>query len=336
MDSGGKLQNKKRKSKVKEIIAIILFEVVFTAVTVIPFTLYGPFKGVRNMIISTLMGTGAHQYMAKWFFSDAQIAEIIKEESKAEDTSDNTKIEKVKVQYNDDGIGYTTTKTDKYDEHVLVIRNPRRVKIGYAAQIGYVGDTTHGIAKKYKAIAAVNGGYYEDTLGNGTGAIPTGFVICNGKIVYPKKEDNWDEKMGHVMSIDANGNFSVGGSYSANELVKNNVNEALVTGPYIIKDGINKVEEGVGMAASGFNPRTVIGQAADKSIVLLTIDGRQGIKIGASLHDVQRIMRSFNVVNAVCLDGGGSTAMYYNGEIVNNPSNATGERAVPDIVYVEQ
>lgn len=336
MDSGGKLQNKKRKSKVKEIITIILFEVIFTAVTVVPFTLYGPFKGVRNMIISTLMGTGAHQYMAKWFFSDAQIAEIIKEESKAEDTSDNTKIEKVKVQYNDNGIGYTTRKTDKFDANILVIKNPRRVKIGYAAQIGYVGDTTHDIAKRYKAIAAVNGGYYEDTEGNGTGAIATGFVISDGKIVYPKNESKWDEEMDHVMGIDAEGNFSVGGRYSANGLVKNNINEALVTGPYIIKNGKNKIEEGVGAAGIGFAPRTAIGQATDKSIVLLTVDGRQGIQLGATLQDIQNIMREFNVINAVCLDGGGSTTMYYNGEIVNNPSSATGERAVPDIVYVEQ
>lgn len=335
MNNNIKLENKKVKHKVKEIVIFILFEIVFTAVTIVPFTLYGPFKGLRNIVISTIMGTGSHQYMAKWFFNDAQIAEIIKEESKAENIKSNKKVQAVKVQYNDDGIAYSSVSNDKFDAKVIVIKNPKRVKIGYTSRIGYVGDTTHAIAKRYKAIAAINGGYYEDTSGNGTGAFPTGFVISDGKIVYPKDDSKWDEKSYGVMSIDEDGNLSVGKTYSPNELIKNNVKNALVTGPYIIVDGKNSIQ--YPNKVEGFHPRTAIGQAKDKSIVFLAIDGRGGItKMGASLQDIQNIMQSFNVINAVCLDGGGSTTMYYNGEVVNNPSSATGERAVPDILYVEQ
>lgn len=327
------MENKKKKSKVKEIVIFILFEIIFTGVTVLPFAFYGPFKNVRNTIVSTIMATGAHQYIAKWFFSDAKINAIIKEENKAENATDNKKVQRVKVQYNADGvIRYDPTISD-YKAIVYVIKNPKRVKIGYTKQIGYVGDTTHDIAKKYNALIAINGGYYVDTSGNGTGAVPTGFVISDGKIVYPKYESKWDEKMDDVMSIDADGNLSVGKKYSPNELIKDNVKNAFVTGPYIIKNGKDYIQDNL---VHGFSPRTVIGQAEDKSIIFLTVDGRQGLKMGASLKDVQRIMRSFGAVNAVCLDGGGSTTMYYNGEVINNPSSATGERAVPDIVYVER
>lgn len=330
----GKLENHRKSNKIKEIIIFILFEIIFTGVTALPFALYGPFKNVRNTIISTIMGTGAHQYIAKWFFNDAQIAAIIKEENRAENASSNTKKRQtVEVKYNNDGIEKFTPQINHCQANIFVIKNPKRVKIGYANRIGYVGDTTHDIAKRYEALIAMNGGYYDDTSGNGTGAIPSGFVISNGKIVYPKEDSKWDEKWENVMSIDADGNLSVGGKYSANELIRNNVKEAFVTEPYIIKDGedtipYNKVE--------GLHPRTVIGQAADKSIIFLTIDGRQGLTMGASLKDVQNVMRDFNAINAVCLDGGGSTTMYYDGEVINNPSGATGERAVPDILYVEQ
>lgn len=328
------MKNKKKKSKVKEIVIFILFEIVFTAVTALPFAFYGPFKNVRNAMVSTIMATGSHQYIAKWFFSDAKINAIIKEESKAQNAIDNKKVQRVKVSYNNDGVIRYDPKVSDYNAIVYVIKNPKRVKIGYANKIGYVGDTTHDIAKKCNALIAMNGGYYVDTSGNGTGAIPTGFVISDGKIVYPNKnESKWDEKIDDVMSFDADGNLSVGEKYSPNELIKDNVKNAFVTGPYIIKDGKDDIQD---YKMDGFSPRTVIGQAEDKSIIFLTVDGRQGLKLGANLKEIQRIMRSFGAVNAVCLDGGGSTTMYYNGEVVNNPSSATGERAVPDILYVER
>jgi len=330
------MENKKKKSKVKEIVIFILFEIIFTGVTALPFAFYGPFKNVRNTMVSTIMATGAHQYIAKWFFSDAKINEIIKEENKAENASSNTKNRQtVEVKYNNDGIEKLAPKINGCQANIFIIKNPKRVKIGYANKIGYVGDTTHDIANKYKALIAMNGGYYDDTSGNGTGAIPSGFVISNGKIVYPQKQDEskLNEKWENVMSIDADGNLSVGGKYSANELIRNNIKEAFVTEPYIIKDGKDYISPN---KVGGLNPRTVIGQAADKSIIFLTVDGRQGLNPGVGLKDVQNVMRDFNAVNAVCLDGGGSTTMYYDGEVINNPSSATGERAVPDILYVEQ
>lgn len=328
------VNNEKLKNKLKNILIFILFEMIFTMITFIPYCLYGPFKHVRNTIISTVMSTGSHQYIARWFFSEDKIKNIIKEENQAENTSSNYgKDDIAKVTYNNDGIGKINLRTSEYNGIAILIKDPKRVKIGFAKKIGHVGDTTHEIAKRYNAVAAVNGGYYEDTSGNGTGAIPWGFIISDGKIVYNSDKNKLDKKIPDVMTIDGEGKLSVGGTYSPKELIKMGIKEALVTAPYLIKDGKDYIEENT---VSGLNPRTAIGQTRDNHIVLLVIDGRQGItKFGASLKDVQNIMHEFGVVNAVCLDGGGSSTMYYNGRTINNPSSATGERAVPDILYVE-
>jgi exopolysaccharide biosynthesis protein len=86
----------------------------------------------------------------------------------------------------------------------------------------------------------------------------------------------------------------------------------------------------------GANPRTAIGQRANGDIIFLTIDGRQALEIGATLKDVQEVMIELKAVNAMCMDGGASTTLYYNGEVVNNPSNMLGERAMPTIIYAEK
>lgn len=286
------------------------------------------------------MGTGAHKYMAKWFFSDAKIQSILQESSKSEATTKQSKNDVIKINTDSDITRMQVDGDGKFTANVLIIKDPNRVKIGYAAQIGYVGETTREMAKRYKAVAAINGGYFKDTSPNkqsgGVGAIPTGFIMSNGQIVYPQDNSNWSEitseEENRALTIDKDGNLQVGGTYSPDQLIKSGIREAVITEPYLIKNGKNTIQAN---SVSGTNPRTAIGQRADKSIIFMVIDGRQGVKLGATVGDVQVLMHKLGAVNAACLDGGGSTAMYYNGEIINNPSNATGERAVPDIIYVE-
>lgn len=85
----------------------------------------------------------------------------------------------------------------------------------------------------------------------------------------------------------------------------------------------------------GINPRTAIGQKQDGTIVLLVIDGRRGIKQGATLEEVENILLQRGVVNASNLDGGSSSTMYYKGKVINRPCNWDGERTVATSIYVE-
>ncbi|MFD0021634.1 phosphodiester glycosidase family protein [Streptomyces sp. NPDC058382] len=82
-------------------------------------------------------------------------------------------------------------------------------------------------------------------------------------------------------------------------------------------------------------PRTMAGVDARGRLILATVDGRQsGGSEGFTLHEAAVFMRSLGAVNALNLDGGGSTAMAVGGVLVNRPSDATGERAVGGTIQI--
>ena len=82
-------------------------------------------------------------------------------------------------------------------------------------------------------------------------------------------------------------------------------------------------------------PRTMAGIDAHGDLLLVTVDGRQSAgSEGFTLFEEAEFMRSLGATQALNLDGGGSTAMAVDGKLVNNTSDATGERAVGDTVQV--
>jgi hypothetical protein len=82
-------------------------------------------------------------------------------------------------------------------------------------------------------------------------------------------------------------------------------------------------------------PRTLAGVRADGSLVFVTVDGRRsGWSAGVTLPEAARLMRSLGARDALNLDGGGSTSMVVRGELVNRPSDRSGERAVSDGLFV--
>lgn len=85
----------------------------------------------------------------------------------------------------------------------------------------------------------------------------------------------------------------------------------------------------------GNQPRTLIGVRADGSLVLVVVDGRStGYSRGMTMTEAAELMVSLGCETAYNLDGGGSTTMYFDGEVVNQPSNH-GERGTSDILYIE-
>ncbi|MGN9839289.1 phosphodiester glycosidase family protein [Nonomuraea sp. H19] len=83
------------------------------------------------------------------------------------------------------------------------------------------------------------------------------------------------------------------------------------------------------------NPRTAAGVARDGRIILLTVDGRRPAhSVGLSISEVAQVMRSLGAVDAINLDGGGSTAMVVGGALQGTPSDSTGERPDGDAIVV--
>jgi len=105
-----------------------------------------------------------------------------------------------------------------------------------------------------------------------------------------------------------------------------NVNHIISGGPYLVKDGktyIDVTEQKL-TSITGRNPRTAVGYTKDHNLVIVTVDGRQENSSGMTLSELASLMKELGCVNAINLDGGGSTQMYLNGRIVNNPSNRGG------------
>ena len=100
------------------------------------------------------------------------------------------------------------------------------------------------------------------------------------------------------------------------------VNHIISGGPYLVKNGevfVDMTAQKLG-SVGGRNPRTAIGYTKDNNLIMLTADGREGSSIGLTLMELANLMKDLGCVNAMNLDGGGSTVMYVNGQVVNKPA----------------
>lgn len=105
-----------------------------------------------------------------------------------------------------------------------------------------------------------------------------------------------------------------------------NINHIISGGPYLVKDGsvfIDVTAQKLG-AITGKNPRTAIGYTAENEFIMVTVDGREQASVGMTLGELARMMKEFGCINAMNLDGGGSSVMYVNGRVVNNPAQRGG------------
>lgn len=100
-----------------------------------------------------------------------------------------------------------------------------------------------------------------------------------------------------------------------------NVKHIISGGPYLVKNSevfVDMTAQKLG-AVGGRNPRSAIGYTAENNLILVAVDGREGSSVGMTLIELASFMQSIGCTNAMNLDGGGSTVMYVNGQVVNNP-----------------
>lgn len=188
-----------------------------------------------------------------------------------------------------------------------------------------VTQTTSDIAAANNAVLAINGDYY--------GVQEKGYVIRNGVLYREAAADN------DVLCIYGDGSMKVvdPSSVTAQELLDQGVWQAFSFGPGLLEDGSIPIslDTEVGRAKAS-NPRTAIGIIDDLHYVFVVSDGRSGESEGLSLYELASFMEQLGVQTAYNLDGGGSSTMVFQGEVVNNPSSGfrDEEREVSDIVYI--
>lgn len=215
-----------------------------------------------------------------------------------------------------------------YQGKLLIIRDSSRVFFGSIDSFGGVGLTLSGFLEKYDALACTNAGGFVDENGTGKGGIPDGIVIQDGSIVYGSAGGSYVGFAG----FDANHILHVGNMTGQQALdlgIINGTNFAL--GPVLIKDGVRQQ-----LNASGINPRTCIGQTADGTVLLVSIEGRLADSLGASFTDLADIMEEYGAINAVNMDGGSSAGMYYEGERVTRSCSLVGDRPLPTAIIVSR
>jgi exopolysaccharide biosynthesis protein len=192
-----------------------------------------------------------------------------------------------------------------------------------------ITETTSAIAAENDAIFAINGDYY--------GFRSTGIEIRNG-VVY--RDEGVREGLafytdGHVEVYDET-------ATTAEELLAAGVWNTLSFGPAIVEDGgvvggIESVEVDTNVgnhSIQGEQPRTAVGIISENHYVFVVVDGRdEGYSRGVTLTELADIMIGLGATTAYNLDGGGSSTMYFDGTVVNQPSNG-GERGTSDILYV--
>ena len=116
-----------------------------------------------------------------------------------------------------------------------------------------------------------------------------------------------------------------------------NVKHIISGGPYLVKDKQIYIDMTAQKLQSigGRNPRTAIGYTKDNDLVLVAVDGREGSSIGLTLQELATLMKDLGCTNAINLDGGGSTVMYVNGQIVNHPKQ-TGGIALSNVLVISK
>ena len=181
------------------------------------------------------------------------------------------------------------------------------------------------MAEAADAVLAINGDYY--------GFRDDGYVVRNGVLYRDTASAGTDALVvygnGTIASVSQD-------KASAQQLVDNGAWQVLSFGPTLVENGELAVAAGDEVdQAMGSNPRTAIGMVDPLHYIVVVSDGRTGDNDGLSLYQLAQVMRDNGATYAYNLDGGGSSTMWFKGEVVNDPGsgNRSGEREVSDIVY---
>ncbi len=214
-----------------------------------------------------------------------------------------------------DGIIIEKITGNGYIGYMIKVLDPKRVFISNG------GGTLEDQCIANGALGGINAGAFLDQNGGGNGNIPEGLTIMNGVVI------NNGYRTNQIAGLTEDGLLIVG-NYGVNKAVKAGIKSCVSFGPVLI---INGIPADISSIPSGLNPRTAIGQRADGCILMLVIDGRQVHSFGATYRDVQDVMLEHGAVNALNLDGGSSTTMWYSGSYVNSCSSANGiARPIPN------
>ena len=263
--------------------------------------------------------------------AESQAAEATEDQNTAESEGRSSFI--TDLTYEDENISVVIREFREYDTTIYAadvrVSSPEYLKTALAkgAYGRNITQTTSEMAAENGAILAVNGDYY--------GAQERGYVLRNGQLLRNTAVEDKED-----LVIFQDGSFSIinESEVSAEALLDAGAQQILSFGPALVADGgiaVSETEE-VGRAKAS-NPRTAIGIIDELHYLFVVSDGRTDESAGLSLYQLAKLMEEMGAKTAYNLDGGGSSSLVFNGEVINNPAsgrNHSKERSVSDIVYI--
>lgn len=262
----------------------------------------------------------------------AQTSEIT-DNNASSDTQKTTEAKVTDTSYDDGNISISYTKERLHNTDCYIVdielSDISYLKTAFADNTygRNLKETTSDMAKEHDAVLAINGDYY--------GFRDYGYVIRNGTLYRDTKGNGED------LVIDADGTMRIidEDETSASELVNNGALQVFSFGPALVNNGEITVgtNEEVDQAMNS-NPRTAIGMISPLHYIIVVSDGRSGDNEGLTLYQLAQIFKEKGAATAYNLDGGGSSTLYFNGQVINNPTGSgagsrSGERKVSDIIY---
>lgn len=300
---------------------------------------FGIFPQIKSFWVTSTVTTLSHEYLARVVATEKEIQKIVASNRVEETTEafdrnvinlskqpgeeDNTDGEQIK---NKDTIELTEISGEGYKGYMLSVSNPKKIRLVASKNFGSSGTKLNEMIQEYGGVGGINAGGFSDIDGHGTGGNPTGIILEDGQVIWKDNSTTFS-----IVGFDKEG-ILVLGNYTVKQIEELGIQHAVSFGPALIVN--RKPTKIYGDGGWGINPRTVIGQKADGTVLMLVIDGRQVSSVGATIKEIQNIMMSYGAVNASNLDGGSSTVMYYQDKLINHPCSAYGERPLPNAFVI--
>lgn len=178
-------------------------------------------------------------------------------------------------------------------------------------------ETISSMAKRLGAVLAVNAsGFYAKTNK------PMGTVVRNGELVSIDPAYT-----GEILSLKSDGNLNFTTINSEEEFNNLDIEQTFTFGPILVRDS-----QATQLNDTSRHPRTAIGQLDDNRYVIVVAEGRMEGTDGMTLGELQQLFLNLGCKTAYNLDGGGSTTLYFQGKLINTPSDGS-ERSVVDMIY---
>lgn len=305
----------------------------------------GPSESAKVIFVKSCDETSALKWIPHIFLKDDEVKKILENSNMAE-IGDNVTSDSSKIQVPEnvtDEIELIDVVGGSYKGKLLIVHDPSRVFLGHVPQFGeFQGENVLGICQNYEGVlGGVNGGDFVDMGSYSYTAQPLGCVIssegnpnCAPEDLFVYNQNGMDS-IYHITGFTKDGRFFIGNVTLNDAIYEYGVRDAVYTvhntGPFLVMDGealINEVPDAA-IYGGGKNPRTAIGQRADGAVLLLVVDGRQADSLGATFKDLAYEMLKQGAVNAAAMDGGTSSQMIWNNEIINHPYSPTGPRKCP-------